>query len=543
VWDLNLRTSEANYSRRYHEMLGYGDGELEGTHESWTSQIHPDDQLRMQSVVANYLANPSAGYAAEYRLRCKDGSYKWIYARGTVVSRGADGKPLRMVGTHTDISALKAAEAKVWNEANFDPLTQLPNRRLFYDRLDMEIKQAKRDEELLALLFIDLDHFKEVNDTLGHHVGDQLLIEAARRIRLAVREGDTVARLGGDEFTVILAHQHVLTDVAAVTQKIIETLSQPYTLADNEAYVSASVGVAMYPSDALTVNDLVKNADQAMYAAKAAGRRGFQFFTQTMHDSAVARMSLVSDLRRALAASQFEVHYQPIVEFASGVILKAEALVRWRHPQRGLVSPADFIPLAEDIGVIHELGDWVFLQAAQQVAKWQALYGCSFQISVNKSPVQFAAEQRGHLQWVNQLKTMGLPGRSIVIEITEGVLMDSDTKVATSLLQFRDAGIQVAIDDFGTGYSSLSYLKKFDIDYLKIDKSFVQNLAPDSADFALCEAIIVMAHKLGLKVIAEGVETAQQSDMLKAMGCDLGQGYLFSRPIAAQAFEDLLSKA
>jgi EAL domain-containing protein (putative c-di-GMP-specific phosphodiesterase class I) len=262
-----------------------------------------------------------------------------------------------------------------------------------------------------------------------------------------------------------------------------------------------------------------------------------------MHDSAVARMSLVSDLRRALAASQFEVHYQPIVEFASGVILKAEALVRWRHPQRGLVSPADFIPLAEDIGVIHELGDWVFLQAAQQVAKWQALYGCSFQISVNKSPVQFAAEQRGHLQWVNQLKTMGLPGRSIVIEITEGVLMDSDTKVATSLLQFRDAGIQVAIDDFGTGYSSLSYLKKFDIDYLKIDKSFVQNLAPDSADFALCEAIIVMAHKLGLKVIAEGVETAQQSDMLKAMGCDLGQGYLFSRPIAAQAFEDLLSKA
>jgi diguanylate cyclase (GGDEF)-like protein/PAS domain S-box-containing protein len=536
-----VETNEAVYSRRYQEMLGYSEGEISGTHQDWVNHVHPDDLPRVLSMQSEQQHNPLGIFSSEYRLRCKDGSYKWIYARGMVVSRGAEGQILRIVGTHTDISAMKAAESKIWSQANFDTLTQLPNRRLFYDRLEMKIRKAQREAELIALLFIDLDHFKEVNDTLGHHVGDQLLVEAARRIKEAVRDYDTVARLGGDEFTVILSEQSEFSDIGSVAEKIIRRLSEPFALGEQETFVSASVGIALYPNDAETVNDLVKNADQAMYAAKTAGRQCFRFFTKSMQESAITRMALVNDLRRATVAQQFEVYYQPIVDMQTGDIFKAEALVRWHHPTRGTVSPAEFIPLAEDIGAIHDIGDWVFQQAARQVALWQKRYHPEFQISVNKSPVQFAGNIRGHVSWVEGLKTYGIAGSSIVIEITEGVLMDSNANVAQSLIQFRDAGIQVAIDDFGTGYSSLAYLKKFDIDYLKIDQSFTRNLAADSADFALCEAIIVMAHKLGLRVVAEGVETVQQRDLLKQVGCDFGQGYLFSRPLPASAFEEFLS--
>jgi diguanylate cyclase (GGDEF)-like protein/PAS domain S-box-containing protein len=541
VWDLNVETNEAIYSKRYQEMLGYAEGEVPGTHQGWVDRVHPEDLQRVLALQEEQQNDPSGIFSSEYRLRCKDGTYKWIYARGMAVSRGADGQILRIVGTHTDISQMKAAESKIWSQANFDALTQLPNRRLFYDRLEMKIRKAHREEELIALLFIDLDHFKEVNDTLGHHVGDKLLIEAARRIKEAVRDYDTVARLGGDEFTVILAEQSELSDIGSVAEKVIERLSEPFLLGEQETYVSASVGIALYPNDAHSLNDLVKNADQAMYAAKTAGRKCFRFFTKSMQESAISRMALVNDLRRATVAQQFEVYYQPIIDLRTGDIFKAEALVRWHHPTRGMVSPAEFIPLAEDIGAIHDIGDWVFQQSAQQVALWQKRYNPAFQVSVNKSPVQFSGNSRGHASWIDGLKTYGIDGSSIVIEITEGVLMDSNAKVAQSLIQFRDAGIQVAIDDFGTGYSSLSYLKKFDIDYLKIDQSFTRNLEPESADFALCEAIIVMAHKLGLKVIAEGVETAQQRDLLNQVGCDFGQGYLFSRPLPVQAFEALMN--
>ncbi len=541
VWDLNLQTRSVVYSKRYAEMLGYAEGELEGSVAAWNALVHPDDLPRMQAGMAQYLLDPSSIFTEEYRQRCKDGSYMWVYTRGMVVSRGADGAPLRMVGMQTNIDYLKAAEAKVWNEANFDALTQLPNRRLFYDRLEMKLKQAQRERSLLALLFIDLDHFKEVNDTLGHHVGDELLVEAARRIQQTVRQCDTVARLGGDEFTVILTDAQTPASIAEVAQKILQALAQPFALRHSESYMSASVGIALYPADGLTVNDMVKNADQAMYAAKRAGRNRLQFFTLTMYDAALARMALVNDLRRALGAGQFELYYQPIVDLRRASIIKAEALLRWHHPQRGAVSPVEFIPVAEETGVIHAIGDWVLQQATAQVGRWQQRYGADFQISVNRSPVEFSSDQYGTTNLVKQLQTLGIAGSSVVIEITEGVLMEADERVDSALMQYRDAGIQVAIDDFGTGYSSLSYLKKFDIDYLKIDRSFVRNLAPDSADLALCEAIVMMAHKLGIQVIAEGIETVQQRDLLREIGCDFGQGYLFSRPVPAQEFETVVA--
>ncbi|MBI5659313.1 MAG: EAL domain-containing protein [Nitrosomonadales bacterium] len=459
------------------------------------------------------------------------------------------------VALFSDITEKKKSDELIWKQANYDPLTSLPNRRMFRDRLEQEIKKAHRAGLRLAVFFIDLDRFKEINDTLGHDIGDILLVEAARRIGDCVREADTVARLGGDEFTVILTELDDVSIVERVARNILLTLAGSFMLGNEAAYVSASVGITLYPDDATVIEGLLKNADQAMYVSKNQGRNCYSYFTPALQEAAQARLRLANDLRTALAAGQLRVYYQPIVELATGRIHKAEALTRWQHPERGLVSPAEFVPLAEETGLIVEIGDWVFKESARQVKRWRTLHDtefqisvnmsrhAEFQISVNMSPAQFRSRRNPYKTWSAYLQELDLPGRSITIEITEGLLLDADASVADKLIEFRDAGIQVAVDDFGTGYSSLSYLKKFDIDYLKIDQSFTRNLAPGSSDMAISEAIIVMAHKLGMKVIAEGVETAEQRDLLAAAGCDYGQGYLFSRPALAEELEAMLEPA
>jgi len=466
-----------------------------------------------------------------------------IYAKWLTINRlmNANGAVHGYVALFSDITEKKLTEELIWRQANFDMLCGLPNRRMFADRLEEEIKKEQRAGTLLAVLFIDLDHFKGVNDTLGHHVGDVLLVETARRIRACVRDSDTVARMGGDEFTVILPHLVNSDHVEGIAQEIINSLAQPFLLGKETAYVSASIGITLYPNDATRGEQLLKNADQAMYVAKSKGRNCFSYFTFALQVAAHKRSQLLGDMHSALEASQFRVYFQPIVELASGRIHKAEALVRWQHPVRGMVGPLEFIPLAEETGLIVQIGDWVFRESACWAVRWDRLSPTGFQVSVNKSPVQFrAAAKSVKNEWMEHLAKLKLPGRCIAIEITEGLLLNTDKHVADKLLMYRNAGIQVAIDDFGTGYSSLAYLKKFDIDYLKIDQSFVHNLATDSNDKALCEAIIVMAHKLGLKVIAEGVETKEQKDLLDAFGCDYAQGYLFSRPIPPEEFEMLL---
>ena len=440
-----------------------------------------------------------------------------------------------------DITDRKLIEAEILKQANFDELTGLPNRRLFNDRLEQAIKKSKRDKSLIALLLIDLDHFKEVNDTSGHGVGDLLLVEAALRLRFCVRDYDTVARLGGDEFTVILSSLDDYSDISRVAQDIIDSISRPYLIQGREMFVSASIGIALNPDDADNACDLIKSADQAMYQAKKDGRSRYHFFTKSMQDAVDLKGRLTTDLRRALTEGQFEVYYQPIIDLGTGSVSKAEALLRWKHPQLGFVSPAVFIPLAEDTGTIHDIGYWVFMQASRQVKKLRGSLGRDFQISVNISPLQFFTAERDRIHWADQLTSMELIKGSIAIEITEGLLMNNDSGITDSLLKYRDAGIQVAIDDFGTGYSALSYLKKFDIDYLKIDKSFTRNLALGAPDVALCEAIVTMAHKLGLKVIAEGVETEQQRGLLTQIGCNYGQGYLFSMPLPVDDFEQFLT--
>lgn len=449
------------------------------------------------------------------------------------------GRVTNYVGSLLDITEQKQSQDRIQQLAYYDQLTGLPNRQLFRDRLEQDMKRVIRVKSSLALLFIDLDRFKEVNDTLGHDKGDILLNEAARRIRQHVRDSDTIARLGGDEFAIILPEYGDESSIDRVVQDVQRELETQFDLGDdNMVQISCSIGIVFYPQDANNIEDLLKHADQAMYAAKDAGRNRFSYFTPKMQQIARERLELRNDLRDALSRGEMEVHYQPIVELSSGRIVKAEALLRWHHPKRGTVSPALFIPLAEEFGIIHDLGNWVLMQSISAAADWRNRLGCEIQVSVNRSPAEFDKQE---FLWIEALEAAGLPGSAITMEITEGLLIKKSELVQARLLECRNHGIEVSIDDFGTGYSALSYLKQFDIDYLKIDQSFVRNLTRDESDKALVEAIIVMAHKLKLRTIAEGVETEEQRNQLHAFGCDYVQGYLYSKPVPVHKFEALIT--
>jgi diguanylate cyclase (GGDEF)-like protein/PAS domain S-box-containing protein len=540
VWDWYIQEHRVVYSTRWKEILGYAEDEISDSFKEWESRVHPDDLPDVLAGLQACVSGASHSYISEHRLKSKEGSWKWVLARAIVVSRDAEGQPLRMTGMVIDISAKKESDEAIWRHANFDTLTELPNRRLFRDRLDHEVKKAHRTGLPFALFFIDLDRFKEANDLLGHEVGDHLLKQAAQRIGACVRDSDTVARLGGDEFTVILTELHDTTHVEEIAQKVLAALSKPFHLANETVHLSGSIGITLYPTDASNPDELIRNADQAMYAAKSAGKDQFNYFTRSMQEEARVRMKLSGDLRHALDAGELEVYYQPVVHLHTGQIDKAEALLRWHHPSLGFVDPSLFIPLAEESGTINEIGDWVFRQAASCSQRLSERLGVPMQISVNRSPVQFLS-RTASVNWPNYLGQLGLSGSSVSVEITEGLLLNASAVVASTLLEYRDAGIQVAIDDFGTGYSSMAYLKKFDIDYLKIDRSFVRDIAVDPGSRAIAESIIAMAHKLGLKVVAEGIETAEQQGLLVAAGCDFGQGFLFSKPIPSDAFERMLA--
>jgi diguanylate cyclase (GGDEF)-like protein/PAS domain S-box-containing protein len=454
---------------------------------------------------------------------------------------GEDNQVEAIVGLARDITKRKSVEEESWRNANFDFLTGLPNRRLFRDRLEQDVKHAERTGLPFALLFIDLDRFKEVNDLLGHDAGDMLLHEAAVRIQARVRAADTIARLGGDEFTVVLTELTDVGHVAVTAQELIDELARPFPLLQDMAHISASIGITIFPQDATTPENLVRNADQAMYVAKSAGRNRYCYFTPTVQGAALARLRLAGDLRGALAEQQLDVYYQPIVELAAGRIVGAEALLRWHHPQLGLVLPAEFIGLAEETGFIVEIGNWVFTEAAALAKRWSELAGAPFQVSINKSPLQFV-HAGSSMNWGAHLNSLGLAAHSMSVEVTEGVLFMSSASAADKLAGLREAGIDLSIDDFGTGYSSMAYLKKFAVDFLKIDQSFVQGMETDAGSRTIAETIIVMAHKLGLKVVAEGVETAPQRDWLAQAGCDYAQGFLFSPAVPADQFERLLMR-
>ena len=457
-----------------------------------------------------------------------------------VAIKDEKGNTKQYMAVFSDITKRKQDEEKIWRQANYDALTGLPNRNLFKDRLDQAMHAAHREGSLLALLFIDLDRFKWVNDTLGHAAGDRLLQEAAMRLSHCVRETDTVARLGGDEFTVILGELHDCSEVDKIAEKLLKRLAEPFVLNGREAFVSGSIGITLYPGDASDMEQLLRNADAAMYSAKQAGRNVFRYFTQELNDEARRRLRLEADLRRVLERRELALHYQPIIN-ANGEVAGAEALLRWQHPLYGFVPPDEFIPLAEDIGVIVDIEQWVMRQACHDARLFQLQAGEGLFMSVNVSSMQCKSD---HCRLVlgDILRESGLDPGTLKLEITERVMMENTDYVIALLSEIRSMGVRLAVDDFGTGYSSLSYLKQFPVDVLKIDRTFIAGLPDDRDDVALVEAIVAMAHSLGLQVVAEGVETAEQLAFLRSLGCDLIQGFYFSKPLPFGQFEAYLQQ-
>jgi diguanylate cyclase (GGDEF)-like protein/PAS domain S-box-containing protein len=501
---------------------------------------HHEPAKRYEAEVREVLEKGVEGQCM-FSFTGKDRQH-YCYEMRIVPEYDAEGRVVSALSIGRDISERLRLEKQLRHQATYDALTGLPNRWLAGERLREELAKAEHVGDQVALLFIDLDRFKEVNDTLGHEIGDQLLVEAAQRIRSSVNRSDVVARLGGDEFVVILTGVPNILGLDSVAQNIINALTRPYRLAERQAYISASIGIAEYPKDAGNADVLLACADQAMYAAKEQGRNGFRHFTPSMQEKAENRIRLANDLRFALSSQQFQVHYQPILDTVTGQVVKAEALLRWQHPEHGFVSPDLFIPIAEDTGVIHEVGNWVFREAAKLASRWrkQCPAACG-QVSVNISPRQFMHEKTVDAL-LGCLTEMNMPGECMAIEITEGLLLDDQDHVREKLVSLREAGIRVALDDFGTGYSAMGYLKKFNIDYLKIDRSFVRDLARDESDRAIAETIVIMAKRLGMKTIAEGVETNEQRDILAAVECEYVQGYLYSRPLPAAGFLEYVAE-
>lgn len=538
IWDWHIPSNTYVFSGGLGAILA-GEDDATRAAVDWEKLVHPEDLQRVLSTFQDALEDKVPVYECEYRLRDKDGRWRWIWAHGVIAERDEKGKPLIMTGTLADITVRKKSAELAWRHANLDALTGLPNRRLFRERLVAEVARAKRAGHPLALLFIDLDGFKQVNDVFGHDAGDLLLMEAGNRLKACVRETDIVARLGGDEFTVILTELDKLGHVEFVCQKILTSLGEPFAIGDDITYVSGSIGVGMYPLDAGGAEELIRKADQAMYAAKRAGKNQFHYFTKSMDDKAHARLHITNELRRALQAKQLAVHYQPVLDLHSGQIVKAEALLRWYHPDFGEIMPEDFIPLAEESGLIQSIGAWVFREAALCCKHCNEMSEVPFQIGVNKSPIEFMTHEPNN-SWQQFLAEIGLTGSGIAVEITEGLLLRTSATVENTLLAYQNVGIELALDDFGTGYSSMAYLLKFKVNYVKIDQSFVRDMVSDSGSRAITEAIISMSHQLGKKVIAEGVETEEQKALLVAAGCDYAQGYLFSRAVPEEQLISLI---
>jgi diguanylate cyclase (GGDEF)-like protein/PAS domain S-box-containing protein len=542
IWDWTVESGAAYFSPRWAELLGEAD--FSGTIEAWWTRVHPEDLRSLRNELEAHVDGRSPQFEHEHRLRRRGGDYLWVLARGLAV-RDERGRALRMAGSLTDISARKRSEEQLLHDAFHDALTGLANRQLFLDRLGLELDQAqRRPGGHFAVLYFDLDRFKNVNDSLGHAAGDVLLRELAQRLHDVLRPGDTVARLGGDEFAVLATGLASPLDASPIAERIQETLRESVALGTHSIATSASIGIACSSGSYERPDEMLRDADIAMYRAKAAGRSCYQVFDETMHKSAVALLRLESDLRRAVTEERFVMHYQPIVSIESGRILGFEALVRWNHPERGLVAPERFIAVAEETGLIVPLGWWVLREACRQASEWQRRYPGEppVYISVNVSG-KIVLQADMETQVLGILEEMHLSAESLRLEITESVIMEHEAEVLRKLQRLRDLGIKFSIDDFGTGYSSLSYLQQFSYDTLKIDRSFIAGMGDrESGGAAIVQTIVALASMLRMNVVAEGVETPGQLERLRQIGCPQAQGFWFSRPVD-QAGADLLLAA
>ena len=539
LWDWDLRNDKVYFNESWTALLGGDPRELTCSGPEVASWNHPADREMFAAALGNAMKGVSEGFDCEYRVANAGGTWTWIHSRGKVTQRDDSGRASRMTGTSTDVTKRKLAEERAEYLATRDPLTGLPNRVLLHDRLEQAVFNAARNARGFAFMFIDLDRFKTINDSLGHQAGDELLKGVASRLIACVRANDTVARLGGDEFAVILENLRDEHDEGAqqVAEKMIGALAAPMVIGGQPLSTSCSIGISLYPADGRDGATLMKNADVAMYYAKEKGRNNYQFFSPGMNARAQERLSVESFLRLALKRGELALHYQPRMRTQGGALVGVEALIRWQHPRRGLLEPAEFIDVAEDSGLIVPIGEWAIAQACAQARAWQERIRADLRMSINISVRQVRDGERLYAAVERAIRETGIDAATLELELTESHLMQDIPENAALLTRLGDLGVGISIDDLGTGYSSLSYLKKLPVDAIKIDGSFVRDMEEDPNDEAIIQAILAMAHSLGLSVVAEGVETAAQLESLRALGCDEYQGFVESGALAPADFE------
>ncbi len=539
LWDWDLAHDKVYFNESWAALLGADPCELTCSGSEVAGWNHPEDRGVFVAAMGNATKGVSDELDCEYRVVNAQGGWTWIHSRGKVTQRDDSGRALRMTGTSTDVTKRKLAEERAEYLATRDPLTNLPNRVLLHDRLEQAVFNAARNRSGFAFMFIDLDRFKTINDSLGHQAGDLLLKGVADRLTACVRANDTVARLGGDEFAVILEDLRDEHDEGAqqVAEKMISAMASPMIVDGQPLSTSCSIGIGLYPADGRDGATLMKNADVAMYYAKEKGRNNYQFFSAGMNARAQERLSMENFLRLALKRAELVLHYQPRMRIAGSRLVAAEALMRWQHPRRGLLDPAEFIDIAEDSGLIVPIGEWALGEACAQLRAWQRRVEPGLRMAVNISMGQVRDGERLYAAVERAVRRSGIDPASLELELTESHLMQDIPENAALLTRLGELGVGLAIDDFGTGYSSLSYLKKLPVDSIKIDSSFVRDMAQDPNDEAIIRAILAMAHSLRLSVVAEGVETAAQLEALRALGCDEYQGFLESAPLPAAEFE------
>jgi diguanylate cyclase (GGDEF)-like protein/PAS domain S-box-containing protein len=545
IWDWNLKTNQIYFSSRWKSMLGYDEDEIAHEPQEWFGRVHPTDAEQLKQSLSAHLRWATPHFECEYRILHKDGSYRWMLSRGLAV-RGADKAASRIAGSQTDISERKEAEARLLRDATTDALTQLPNRAIILERLQQAIQFADEKKDFLfAVLFLDLDRFKYINDSLGHPAGDELLITVAGLLKSQLRGTDIVARLGGDEFVILLENIRDANYAISVAERIIEILARPVYLDRHNVLVStnASIGIVLSSTGYQVAEDVLRDADIAMYGAKASGKGTYQLFDPAMRERILRRVALESDLQQALEKEQLLVYYQPLVAIASGCLVGLEALVQWMHPEHGLLLANEFIPLAQESGLITPIDWWVFEEACRQVHEWHLRFPIDSPIQLNVNltgSLLVRPDLLSHIRGI--LKTTGLDPHTLSLEVTESIVSANYETMTRIILALREMGIGVQIDNFGTGNASLLNLKRFPLSGLKIDQAFIKRIGEDPNETRLARQVIDLAHEIGLRTTAEGVETELQYAQLQELGCDLGQGFLFAPPVAPQEVEKLLEE-
>jgi diguanylate cyclase (GGDEF)-like protein/PAS domain S-box-containing protein len=531
LWDWDVAARRLSPSPRMMALLGYAEGEVGDDPSEWLARIHPEDVEHVRTVLGALRSGERPYVESVHRMRHRDGSWRWAHVRAVAVM-GQDGVAVRVAGSLSDVTDRKVAEELLLHNALHDALTGLPNRTLLLDRVGLALRRGARVGRTCAVVCVGLDGFKVVNDSLGHAMGDLLLGEVARRLENAMRSADTVARLGSDVFVVLVDELRDPAEARIVADRVHEALAAPFHLQGRAVFATASIGIGGGGDDAVA-EVLVRDAETAMHRAKKRGRAGTEMFDATMQATALQRLHLETDLRGAVEREEFELAYQPVVSLADGRIAGFEALARWRHPERGLLPPSEFISAAEDTGLIVPIGRWVLREACRQMREWNRRYGAALSVNVNLSPRQFADPALA-ADVAAALRETELPAAFLKLEITENLLMGDAGGAAATLEELKTLGVDLCIDDFGTGYSSLSYLHRFPIDTLKVDRSFIARLG-DGQTEQIVRTILVLAQTLGMRAVAEGVETVEQADSLRGMGCEYAQGFRFSHPVAGDA--------